>query len=81
MQMMIRGLGIEGRYELNAETMEENENGSWSPAFPDHQKFEGYFSRNCRLHKKIGLGPGNNYSQVGIGPGQTSSLPRRSEGR
>lgn len=58
--MLIRGLGIEGKYELNAETMEENENGSWSLAFPDHQKFEGYFSRNCRLHKK-------KYDWVGAG--------------
>lgn len=49
---MIRGLGAEEKYEVKAETMEEDKNVSWSWAFPKNRMNKGYCSRKRRLHKK-----------------------------
>lgn len=55
--MESRGLGVEEKYNLNAETVED-ENVSRSLTVPNNHVFKGYFSRSCRLPFQLGGGHG-----------------------
>lgn len=60
------------------ETVEEDEYVSWGLAFANHQMFEEIIDFTGR--HVIELGPGNNYSQVGIGPGAELFSPKDQRG-